>query len=133
MSTLPEIKGERNFVFAGCYTSQARQKEANRHGENLLYTAEVAASLGDRHCKSFLSIFNLEAAWRQLLFDQFHDILPGSGIRATRHYTLGHAQDVQAAAMMARTNALRALSQRVNTQLLRERFKLGGVVRDLQR
>ncbi len=126
---LPEIRGERNFVFAGCYTSQARQKQANRHGENLLYTAEVAASIADRIADIPYPYINLEEAWRQLLFDQFHDILPGSGIQTTRHYTLGHAQDVQAAAMMARTNALRALSQRVNTQLLRKDFMRDGVAR----
>ena len=126
---LPEIHGERNFVFAGCYTSQARQKEANRHGENLLYAAEVAASLGDRLADVPYPYANLEAAWRHLLFDQFHDILPGSGIQATRHYTLGHAQDVQAAAMMARTNALRALSLRVHTESLRKNFDLDGTVR----
>ncbi|MDF1512679.1 MAG: glycoside hydrolase family 38 C-terminal domain-containing protein [Anaerolineae bacterium] len=126
---LPEIRGERNFVFAGCYTSQARQKEANRHGENLLYSAEAAASIGEQLAAVSYPYGNLESAWRQLLFDQFHDILPGSGVRVTRHYTLGHAQDVQAAAMMARTNALRALSQRVNTEPLRKKFRMGSAVR----
>jgi alpha-mannosidase len=129
---LPEIHGERNFVFAGCYTSQARQKQANRHGENLLYTAEVAASIGDRMAIVPYPSTNLVSAWRQLLFDQFHDILPGSGLQATRHYTLGHAQDVQAAAMMARTNALRAISQCVNTQQLRKDFRMSGPVRAYQ-
>ena len=43
---LPEVVGERNFVFTGCYTSQARQKWANRHGENILYAAEAAATIG---------------------------------------------------------------------------------------
>ncbi|MGC9520381.1 MAG: alpha-mannosidase [Anaerolineae bacterium] len=132
---LPEILpvnstgGERNFVFAGCYTSQARQKEANRHGENLLYAAEVAATLGRRLADVPYPHQNLEEAWRYLLFDQFHDILPGSGVRATRHYTLGHAQDTQAGAGMARTNALRALSSRVNTATLREGFAEGGALR----
>lgn len=126
---LPEITGERNFVFAGCYTSQARQKQANRQGENILYGAEAAATIGDCILAVPYPYKNLEAAWQQLLFDQFHDILPGSGIQATRHYTLGHAQDVQAAAMMARTNALRALSRHVDTQSLRKDFVKSGFVR----
>ncbi|MGC9347565.1 MAG: alpha-mannosidase [Anaerolineae bacterium] len=126
---LPEITGERNFVFAGCYTSQARQKEANRHGENLMYAAEAAATLGRQIAGVPYPRENLEEGWRHLLFDQFHDILPGSGVRATRHYTLGHAQDTQAAAGMARTNALRALSRRVNTQALREGFVVDGELR----
>ncbi len=118
----PEITGERNFVFPGCYTSQARQKWANRHGENLLFAAEAAATLGDRLAEVPYPHANLETAWRYLLFDQFHDILPGSGVRETRQYTMGHAQETQAAAGMARTNALRALSQRINTASLRQGF-----------
>jgi len=120
---IPEIVGERNFVFTGCYTSQARQKWANRHGENLLFAAEVAATLGDRLAGVEYPRENLDDAWKHLLFDQYHDILPGSGVRDTRHYALGRAQESQAAASMARTNALRALSQRVDTESLRRSFR----------
>ena len=126
---LPVIRGERNFIFEGCYTSQARQKEANRHGENLMYAAEVAATLGSELAGVDYPYTNLEEAWRHLLFDQFHDILPGSGVRATRYYTLGHAQDAQAAAMMARTNALRAVIRRIDTESLRQGFAQGDALR----
>jgi alpha-mannosidase len=118
----PEIAGERNRVFTGCYTSQARQKWANRRGENLLYTAEAAAVIGAQLAGVPYPQANLTTAWRSLLFDQFHDILPGSGTRDTRHYTLGHAQETQAAAAMATTNALRALAARVDTNALRRDF-----------
>jgi len=126
---VPEITGERNVVFAGCYSSQARQKEANRHGEHLLVAAEVAAALGDRLAGVPYPYDNLEDAWRSVLFDQFHDILPGSGVRETQYYTLGHAQDTQAAAGMARTNALRALNRRINTAQLREGFEVDSPLR----
>lgn len=112
---LPQVRGERNFVFTGCYTSQARQKWANRHGENLLYAAEAAATVGSRAAGVPYPHHNLDEAWRDLLFDQFHDILPGSGTRDTRHYALGRAQESQAAAGMARSNALRALCARIDT------------------
>ncbi len=126
---VPEIAGERNFVFAGCYSSQARQKEANRRGEHLLVASEVAATLGDCLADVPYPYDNLEEAWRAVLFDQFHDILPGSGIRETRYYTLGHAQDAQASAGLARTNALRALGRRINTAVLREGFELDSPLR----
>jgi alpha-mannosidase len=119
---VPEISGERNRVFTGCYTSQARQKWANRRGENLLYIAEAAAVIGAQMADVPYPQANLEAAWRNLLFDQFHDILPGSGVRDTRHYTMGHAQETQAAAAVATTNALRALAARVDTNALRRDF-----------
>jgi len=121
-TNLPEIVGERNFVFTGCYTSQARQKWANRHGENLLYAAEAAATIGAQLASVPYPSENLEEAWKHLLFDQFHDILPGSGTRDTRHYALGRAQESQAAAGMARTNALRALAARIDTASLRRGF-----------
>jgi alpha-mannosidase len=119
---LPEITGERNFVFTGCYTSQARIKWANRHGENLLYAAEAAATIGAQVAEVSYPGRNLEEAWRHLLFDQFHDILPGSGTRDTRHHALGRAQETQAAAGMARTNALQALAARIDTESLRKAF-----------
>jgi len=126
---VPEIHGERNFIWAGCYTSQARQKEANRHGEHLLMTAEVAAALGERLADVPYPAENLEEAWRLVLFDQFHDILPGTGVPATRRYTLGHAQDAHAAAGAARSKALRALSRRVDTARLVAGFEQDSVLR----
>jgi len=124
---IPEITGERNFVFAGCYTSQARHKWANRHCENLLYVAEAAATLGTRLADVQYPEANLATAWKHVLFNQFHDILPGSGVRDTRHYTLGRAQQSEAAASMARSNALRALSARIDTQRVRAGFAEGSV------
>jgi alpha-mannosidase len=126
---LPVVTGERNFVFTGCYTSQARQKGANRHGENLLFIAEGAATLGKRAAGVVYPHGNLDEAWKHLLFDQFHDILPGSGVRETRHYALGRAQESQAAAGMARSNALRAIGARVNTASLLSPSAGGGTGR----
>jgi len=120
---LPVITGERNFVFTGCYTSQARQKWANRHNENLLYTAEAAAAIGERVAGVEYPGHNLDEAWKHVLFDQFHDILPGSGMRDTRHYAMAMAQEGQAAGGMARTNALRALGKLVNTESLLADFR----------
>ena len=56
-------------------TTHADVKLANRRGEEALRAAElwsVAASLDRR--------IELERAWKLLLLQQFHDILPGSGI-----------------------------------------------------
>lgn len=38
---LPEVEGERNFIFTGCYTSQSRIKKANRVSEAILNEAET--------------------------------------------------------------------------------------------
>ncbi len=64
----------------GCYTSHADQKRANRTCEILLYQAELFASLATLVADSPYPKAAIETAWKQTLFNQFHDILPGSSI-----------------------------------------------------
>ncbi|HHV55332.1 MAG TPA: alpha-mannosidase [Firmicutes bacterium] len=103
---LPVYRGELNAVFAGCYTSQSRIKQLNRDGETLLTRAEAwQAVAGEAESVPGL----LEQAWRKHLFNQFHDILPGSGVPATYQYALGLGQQVQAAAEAVENRALQYL------------------------
>ncbi|MEH2348380.1 MAG: alpha-mannosidase [Nostoc sp.] len=69
----------------GCYTTHADQKRWNRRCENLLYEAELFATLATVSCGVTYPKAEIEAAWKQVLFQQFHDILPGSSI--TQVYT----------------------------------------------
>ncbi|WP_193194730.1 alpha-mannosidase [Nostoc sp. MG11] len=64
----------------GCYTTHADQKRWNRRCEGLLYQAELFATLATVSCDVIYPKAEIEAAWKQLLFQQFHDILPGSSI-----------------------------------------------------
>ncbi len=60
----------------GTYTTQARSKARNRRSEAMLQMAEALATIG----ATAYPRQALEDAWRLVLFNQFHDILPGSGI-----------------------------------------------------
>ena len=84
----------------GCYTVHGDQKKYNRRCERLLYEAELWSSLATWLCGeldfSSLSLeleeivptdweiadasLLLETAWKKVLFNQFHDILPGTSI-----------------------------------------------------
>jgi alpha-mannosidase len=64
----------------GCYTTHADQKLWNRGCEGLLYQAELFASLATLSAGVGYPKAELEAAWKKVLFNQFHDILPGSSI-----------------------------------------------------
>jgi alpha-mannosidase len=64
----------------GCYTTHADQKRWNRHCEGLLYQAELFASLATLTTGSRYPRIQLEDAWKKVLFNQFHDILPGTSI-----------------------------------------------------
>ncbi|MHC5598033.1 MAG: alpha-mannosidase [Nostoc sp.] len=69
----------------GCYTTHADQKRWNRRCENLLYQSELFATLATVTCGVTYPKAEIEAAWKLVLFQQFHDILPGSSI--TQVYT----------------------------------------------
>ena len=63
----------------GCYTSQAKIKMQNRRMENQLIAAEKFAAIGTMHKgKPFYPREDFLKAWKILLFNQFHDILPGT-------------------------------------------------------
>jgi alpha-mannosidase len=64
----------------GCYTTHADQKRFNRRSEELLYKAELFASIATLRCNKPYPKQELETAWKKVLFNQFHDILPGSSI-----------------------------------------------------
>lgn len=64
----------------GCYTTHADQKRWNRQSENLLYQAELWASLATLTTSVAYPKSQLESAWKKVLFNQFHDILPGTSI-----------------------------------------------------
>jgi len=57
----------------------------------------------------------LRRAWRWTLFNHFHDIFPGSGVKATYEYAQGLFQEIQATTDSIRTRALRGLAAKVNT------------------
>ncbi|MBF8295234.1 MAG: Alpha-mann mid protein [Bacteroidetes bacterium] len=75
----PVQRGEQNFVFEGCYTSQAAIKSNNRKAEALLPTAEIFSVIAMQYGYAY-PVKDLEIAWHMVLFNQFHDVLCGSGI-----------------------------------------------------
>ncbi|MEM8805304.1 MAG: alpha-mannosidase [Cyanobacteria bacterium P01_G01_bin.38] len=64
----------------GCYTTHADQKQSNRRCEDLLYQAELFSTIAQLVAGAPYPKVDLETAWKKLLFNQFHDILPGSSI-----------------------------------------------------
>ena len=112
---LPVIDDELNFIFPGCYTSESNVKLANRYGENRLMEAEVAAIIASRILGMPYPSDDLFIGWRNTMFNQFHDIIPGSGVKATYEYAQGLFQEVLARTAMIKTRSLRALAARVDT------------------
>ncbi|MHA7985627.1 alpha-mannosidase [Rathayibacter sp. CAU 1779] len=77
----------------GTYTSQARTKQGNRRSEHLLREAELWAATAAVRTGAEYPYDALAGAWRTVLLQQFHDILPGSSIawvhrEAERNYAV---------------------------------------------
>jgi alpha-mannosidase len=80
-SSIPMWNDELYLEFhRGCYTSHADQKRHNRTCEKTLYQAELFASLATLITGNLYPEVKLETAWKKVLLNQFHDILPGSSV-----------------------------------------------------
>lgn len=99
----------------GTYTTHARNKRWNRKAEVLYRDAEiwgsVAASFaGANHDPS------LEHGWKLLLFNQFHDIIPGSSIPEVYVDSESDYKEIFACGEKVRNAALQELEQQINTE-----------------
>ncbi|MEA2512406.1 MAG: alpha-mannosidase [Thermomicrobiales bacterium] len=107
---LPRYVGELYFeLHRGTLTSQATTKALNRASEHRLLEAEafgtIAALDGFTYPRD-----DIETAWKTLLLNQFHDILPGSSINEVYQDTHRLLADVVATSTRARDDALAHLA-----------------------
>ena len=85
---LSEYRGDLNPIFVGCYTSQVRIKQRHRELENTLYLTEKMASAAALLWQMDYPAEELQKALEDLLFSEFHDILPGSSVQSVEEAAL---------------------------------------------
>lgn len=73
----------------GTYTTQAKTKFLNRRSEEALRTAEMWSAFFDNDTKA-----DTDVLWKTVLFNQFHDIIPGTSIEAVYEKTEEELTDV---------------------------------------
>jgi len=94
------------------YTTQSWMKRRNRQSETLLGTAEFLATVDPAPYPKD----SLEHAWRQTLFNEFHDLLPGSGIHPIYTDAMATYDSVAAAGTAILDRSVRDLSARLDTR-----------------
>lgn len=103
----------------GTYTSQARNKRANRKSEFLLHDAEflaaAAALIDDRY---HYPTEAFDQAWRAVCLNQFHDILPGSSIAPVYAESLKQYAQLQEEITAVRDRALEVIADNLGADLL---------------
>jgi alpha-mannosidase len=109
----PVLRDELYLEFhRGTYTTQAKTKRMNRELEALLGTAETAAALANAPYPRD----SLRAAWRRVLFNQFHDILPGTSIAEVYRDAARDYAQARSSAQRILEQSLRALAASMNTR-----------------
>lgn len=78
---IPVIHDELQHHASGCYAAHSGIKRWNRRAENLLMVAEKMSVLAE-HMTGHPYSSAFEHAWKNVLFNQFHDILSGTSIEA---------------------------------------------------
>ena len=96
---LPVYDGELYFEsHRGTFTTMSDIKRANRRLEFRLLALEVLSAMTDKACAA-----ELDAIWRLLLLNQFHDILPGTAIESAHRSAMRRYEEA-----FARADALQA-------------------------
>jgi len=79
----PVVHGELYLQFhRGTYTTHAALKAGNRRAEELLHDVELLGAAAHALGRAAYPQERLARLWEVLLLTQFHDVLPGSSIRA---------------------------------------------------
>lgn len=113
---LPVVKGELNFCLRGCYSSVAKFKFLYRKTENALLAAERA----DAVVRAGLGLnpgddVNPRVPWNAVLFNTFHDILPGTSIERAVDEQIAWIGGALHQTKLIETAAMEALSAAVDT------------------
>lgn len=114
----PVVEQELNYIFTGCYTSQSRIKMANHVGERNLKETEILDCMAKLEDPHYQRTSTLEKAWRKHLFNQFHDILPGTGKVETREHAMGEFQKAMSESGAEAAHALEAICEGIEGEVL---------------
>jgi len=82
MADLPVWREDLQHHAAGCYSAHSGIKAWQRRAQAKVLSAERWAALGALWQGLDIPRADLERAWKQILFNQFHDVLPGSAIES---------------------------------------------------
>ena len=112
-TVLPVHRGELNFCLRGCYSSAAKLKSLYRHCEQTVSRAEktdsvIAAKIGRTGA-------DFSEPWDGVLFNSFHDILPGSSIERALEDQIRWMGGVVHSAQRLEFRALNELAALVDT------------------
>ena len=111
---LPVVSEDLQHHAVGCYTAHSGIKRWNRRAENTLAPAEAWSTVAERVAALPYPAAELTRAWKQVLFNQFHDTLGGTAIEPAYDDARDQLGEATAIAARAQNLAVQSLSRLVN-------------------
>lgn len=103
----------------GTYTTQSRNKRANRQSEFLLHDAEFLAAFASVLDSGYgYPHAELRRAWELVCLNQFHDIIPGSSIGSVYAESQQQYAEVREIGEGVRDGALAAIAEKLGGDVL---------------
>jgi alpha-mannosidase len=116
---MPVWNGELYLEYhRGTYTTQARNKRANRKAEFLLHDTEFLSAYASLITNYKYPTAEFQNAWRTICLNQFHDIIPGSSIGAVYEESQQQYAELTTKVTQLRYEALQALANKLDGDLL---------------
>ncbi len=103
-------------VHRGCYTSQVWLKALMRKTEFAMYNLEILGIVASVFGGWGYPKEKLRKIWKLVLFNQFHDILPGSSIPEVYVDTREDFKKIQTAINIAQESATQSLLKQINIE-----------------
>jgi alpha-mannosidase len=113
---LPVVAGELQHHAVGCYAAHSGIKRWNRRAESLLLAAERWAAVARLVAELPYPREELGHAWRQVLFNQFHDLLAGTAIEPAYQDARDQLGEAASIAGRVANRSMQALSRRIGIQ-----------------
>lgn len=112
-NNLPIVRDELQHHARGCYSAHSAVKRWNRQAEHLLTTAEKLSVFANL-LTGLAYPADLSHAWKQILFNQFHDILAGTSLEAAYDDARDAYGEAMAIANRAIQRAVKAMAWNIH-------------------
>ncbi|MCY7412373.1 MAG: alpha-mannosidase, partial [Salinibacterium sp.] len=110
----------------GVFTSQAQTKQGNRRSERLLHEAELWCATASVRTGEPYPHAEIDDAWRIVLLQQFHDILPGTSIAWVHEEAEARYREVEASLERIIDRAVSALTGSGDRALIAQASPVGN-------
>jgi len=110
----PVVDEELQHHAVGCYAAHSGIKRWMRRAENLLSAAEVWSTVARTAVSSPYPADELRHAWKQVLFNQFHDTLGGTAIEPAYRDARDQLGEATSIAARAQNLAIQSISRAID-------------------